>query len=302
MRLRNLLKQALLKTVNELIHTVYAPFYRLCLSIIPKGVERLVIGSKLSSSINKYVETVSIISLVATIIGGSTSGYMLWMSTRDILLSYMVGLAASIAIFLASIAFSIWVPAAKYSDRGSLLEAKMPIFLSYLSLLLASRVDLSKAFMELEGLLKELRVFDVELSLINSLTSTGVPLSEALVTAAQVTPSLTMRELLLGLTSIAKAGGDPMPLLNSMMESYASRYNMRVERAISDLAIILEFYVAFSILLPIALSSLALLFAIQPIHGLPFELLLFISTFVLAPLMLLSTLIIADAIVSKLRL
>lgn len=302
MRLRNLLKQTLLKTINKLTHTVYAPFYKLCSSIIPRGVERLVIGSKLSSSINKYIEAVSIISLAATVVGGLTSGYLLWVLTRDIPLSYMVGLAASIAIFLTSMAFSIWVPAAKYSSRGNLLETKMPIFISYLSLLLASRIDLSKAFMELEGLLKELRVFDVELSLINSLTSTGVPLSEALVTAAQVTPSLTMRELLLGLTSIAKAGGDPMPLLNSIMESYASRYNMRVERALSDLSIILEFYVAFSILLPIALSSLALLFTIQPIHGLPFELLLFISIFVLAPLMLLSTLIIADAIVSKLRL
>ncbi|MCS7128054.1 MAG: type II secretion system F family protein [Sulfolobales archaeon] len=296
------MKHTLLKTISKVIHVAYDSFYKLCSSIIPSSVERLVIGSKLSSSIDKYIRVVSSISLAATVAGGLTSSYLLIVLTGDVLISYMAGLAISIATFLASIAFSIWIPAAKYSSRGSLLEAKMPIFLSHLSLLLASRIDVNRAFIELEGLLKDLRIFDVELLLINSLTSTGVPLSEALVAAAQVTPSPTMKELFLGLTSIAKAGGDPMPLLNSMMESYVSRYNMRVERAVGDLAIILEFYVAFSILLPIVLSSLALLFTIQPIHGLPFELLLFISVFVLAPIMLLSTMIMADAIVSKLRL
>ncbi len=297
-----MLKQALLKTVGKLTYIVYTPFYKLCASIIPRSVERLVVGSNLSSSINKYIGVVSSISLVATVAGGLTSSHLLWALTKDVPLSFIAGLAASIAVFLASIAFSIWIPAAKYSSRGGLLEAKMPILLSHLSLLLASRVELSRAFMELEDLLKEPGAFSVELSLINSLTSTGVPLSKALVTVAQVTPSPTMRELLLGLTSIAESGGDPMPLLNSVMETYAGRYNMRVERAVSDLAIILEFYVALSILLPIALSSLALLFIIQPVYGFPFELLLFMSTFVLAPVMLLSTLIIADAIVSKLRL
>jgi len=67
------------------------------------------------------------------------------------------------------------------------------------------------------------------------------------------------------------------------------------------LSVYTEIYVAISLLIPVLIGSLAMIFLIYPIGGISFEAIMFLSTFILIPVSSLVIAVLADVAVSRFR-
>jgi len=234
---------------------------------------------------------------------GTIAGFLVYSYTNSSLLSIAAAIVVAIAIALPlSFAIAMFLPMLVYSNRRSILESKFPLLAMTLSLLLAAGSGIAKTFEELEKrFLEELRFFDLEIYMVNSMIRIGIPIDEALRRVAEITPSLSVKELFTGLASVARVGGDPATVVNSIMNNYISRYAILVEKTVNDLSIMMEIYLAFALLVPILLGSVAVLFLINPMAGISFEAMMFLTIFIVIPVISVALLIIVDSIVSKLR-
>lgn len=289
------------KVLEDVVELINGPIHSIVSSF--RGLEPLVIGSKISSSFDRYARISSLCILLAMLGTGIVSLIFMSKYVESIIISIVACILIPICVvFPLALAIVIAIPSFAYSNRRSLLEAKFPLLAMTLSLLLASGIGIAKAFNELEKrFLEELKYFDLEVQMVNALIRIGIPIDEALQRVSSVTPSLSVRELFIGLASVARVGGDPATVVNSIMVNYIGRYGILVEKTVNDIGIMMETYLAFALLIPIVLGSIAVLFLLHPIPALSFEAIMFLTTFILIPIASITILIIVDSMVSKLR-
>ncbi|MEM2020850.1 MAG: type II secretion system F family protein [Zestosphaera sp.] len=265
------------------------------------GFEDIIIGSGISASSEEYVAKASKLSALAVVLSALVTGiYMYTLSGRPIL-----SLAGCLIIALAAVlpltyGVSLAVPILAYKSRGEVIEARFTLFASLASLTAASERDVLKIlevlYCNYQDVLKD---FMVELSMIVSLVRLGFPLHEALTRAARVTPSPTLKEVLLGLSEAVRIGSGPLELMSSMTGRYLDRYPLKVESVVNELGVTLEIYLAVALLVPVLVGSLGALLVFSPMGGLTFELVVFMLSYVLVPVSSLASLVAVDAIVSK---
>ncbi len=268
-----------------------------------KELELFVLGSKISPSFRKYAVRASITTTLGLIILSFLIGYMVYykLLSLPLTLGFTALIIASVGVPLAT-ALYISLPIFLYKNRGSTLDAKFPLLMFAVSLLVASGMSLTQVFTELEKYVRrDLKYYDFEVRTVNALVRTGVPLDEALRRVAKITPSPAVRELFVGLSSVARVGGNPASVVDVAFTQYFDKYAMRVEKTVGSLAVIMEVYMAFALILPTLIGTAAILFMVMPVPGMNLETLLFLSIFVLVPVISLAVVVIVDLMVSKLR-
>lgn len=268
------------------------------------GIDRLVVGSGLSSSLERYTSTV-----FKLVCGVLASVFLLLLAVLhnlyypDVYLSTAVALLFSMSVVLpTSIAISIALPKFMYSSRGSVVESKMPVLLSAMAFLSSAGLSLHEIVSSIGSFLgDDYRFFSIELDLARSYIRIGVPFEEALRRIASITPSQSFRELLLGLSSLSVVGGDIGSFVRSMFDRYVSRYELMIEKAVNSLNVYMEVYVAVSLLVPVLAGSTAILFILSPVAGISFEAFMALITFIMIPVPSAVIIVLADTIVSRLR-
>ncbi len=265
------------------------------------GFEDIIVGSGISASPEEYVAKASKLSALAVVLSALVSGtYMYTLSGSPIL-----SLAGCLIIALAAVlpltyGVSLAVPVLAYKSRGEVIEARFILFASLASLTAASEKDVLKVLEVLHRNYQDvLKDFVVELRMVISLARLGLPLHEALTRTARVTPSPTLKEVLLGLSESVRIGSGPLGLMSSMTERYLDRYPLKVERVVNELGVMLEIYLTVALLVPVLVGSLGALLVFSPMGGLTFELAVFMLSYVLVPVSSLASLVTVDAIVSK---
>ncbi|MEM4506600.1 MAG: type II secretion system F family protein [Ignisphaera sp.] len=292
-------------SVSSFLYRLYGVVYSFLYSFYRGlGVDRFVVGSGLSPSLERYVSIVFKIIicilvsmiLIVSIFLYSAYGLNPYLS---IAISFVFNLFVVLPI---SIVFSIVLPKSMYSNRGSIVESKMPILLSAMAFLSSAGLSLHEMVSKIGMFLgDDYRFFSVELDIVRSYIRIGVPLEEALRYVAHLTPSQSFRELLLGLSSISVIGGDIGSFIRSMFDRYVSRYELMIEKAVNSLNVYMEVYVAVSLLIPVLAGSTAVLFILSPIAGISFEAFMALVTFILIPIPSAVIIVLADTIVSRLR-
>lgn len=293
------------ESISRAVDIAAKPFkhlLQLYLTSLAKGFEAYVMGSGISTSLERYVATSSRI-LLATSVALFSLALVVLLRVLPLSISLVVSATAALVIAPAlSSAVLIYLPVAVYKNRGEVLESKALQLLSALALLTASGQSVYKVFEALPRVLGgDYKVFSVELDLASSLVKVGVPVDEALKRVAEITPSPTLRDLFLSLSSIISIGGSVAQVVWSLVERYVTRYGIRVERSVEALNVFMEVYVAIALMIPILVGSTAALLLIYPIAGISFEALMVLTTLILVPISSAAVVTIADVIVSRVR-
>ena len=290
---------------SRALDTAAKPFkhiLRLYTGSLIKNYETFVIGSGIAPSLDKYLTASSRAMLVA-----SATLFALTLAVCLRVLPLLISAVASAIVALviapaASGALLVYLPVAVHRNRGELLESKALQLLSALALLTASGQSIYRVFEALPRVLgKDFKVFSVELDMATSLLRIGVPVNEALKRVASITPSPTLRDLFISLSSIASIGGGVAQVVWSLVDRYVTRYSIRVERSVEALNMFMEVYVAVALLIPILVGSTAALLIIYPLAGISFEALMVLTTLILVPVSSAAIVVLADVIVSRVR-
>lgn len=282
------------KQLSHPLTTLYSKHSRL---------EDYVIGSGIGS-FEQYVTisaTLTLTAALTTLILASALTYYL---SGLIHLSILSGLAISLgAVFPLCYAASLSFVILKYKSRGTVMEAKFPLFTSITSLVFTSEKNISRVFEILNHNYGEiLKDFRVELEMITSLIKLNYPVSEALARVAKVTPSPTLKEVLLSLSSSVLIGADPLESMKAITNKYLEKYALKVEKTVNELGAMLEIYLAIALLTPVVMGSLGALLVLSPLGGISFELVIFILSYVVVPASSLASMVLIDATISKVML
>jgi flagellar protein FlaJ len=282
------------KQLSHPLTTLYSKHSRL---------EDYVIGSGIGS-FERYVTVSAILTLTAVLTTLILASALTYYLSGLIHLSILSGLAISLgAVFPLCYAASLSFVILKYKSRGTVMEAKFPLFTSITSLVFTSEKNISRVFEILNHNYGEiLKDFRVELEMITSLIKLNYPVSEALARVAKVTPSPTLKEVLLSLSSSVLIGADPLESMKTITNKYLEKYALKVEKTVNELGAMLEIYLAIALLTPVVMGSLGALLVLSPLGGISFELVIFILSYVVVPASSLASMVLIDATISKVML
>ncbi len=278
------------------------PLYPLFVSF--KDLEPIVIGSKISTSFDRYARVSSALCLVVIIVSFAAMFFITYIIfSVNLIISLVASLVLSFGIVLPlALSFYMILPKIKYENRKNVLEAKFPLFAMYLSLLFSSGAPTVRVFELLEKkFLKDLIHFDLEIHMINSLAKIGVPLDEVFSRVSMITPSPSVKDLMAALASTARVSGDKAERIREIMSRYIERYSIVVERTVNSMSLILEVYLAFAVMAPVMLGAMASLLLFFPLYGLSFESVAFILVFFIVPVISIMILLIIDSMISRLK-
>ncbi|RLI01622.1 hypothetical protein DRO31_06080 [Candidatus Bathyarchaeota archaeon] len=265
-------------------------------------LEYMVIGSGLASSPDKYVRTASLVIYTVLALSSVIIGFVLSVRIGVILSIGIAVYVAFLVILPLSLAIALAIPSLMYRHRGASIESKFMILALYLSSMLAGGATLSNAFHELATTyIDSLKPFALELKLINSKLSIGEPVDRVLDYVARLTPSSSLRELFQALAAASRVGVAIVDVVNTVISGYLDRFGVFLEKETDSLAILFDSYTTIAMTVPIIVGTAALLFTF--IGGLQqyLQIIAFVS-FILLTIISIVTLIIADAIASRLRL
>jgi flagellar protein FlaJ len=282
------------KQLSHPLTTLYSKHSRL---------EDYVIGSGIGS-FERYVTVSATLTLTAALTTLILASALTYYLSGLIHLSILSGLAISLgAVFPLCYAASLSFVILKYKSRGTVMEAKFPLFTSITSLVFTSEKNISRVFEILNHNYGEiLKDFRVELEMITSLIKLNYPVSEALARVAKVTPSPTLKEVLLSLSSSVLIGADPLESMKAITNKYLEKYALKVEKTVNELGAMLEIYLAIALLTPVVMGSLGALLVLSPLGGISFELVIFILSYVVVPASSLASMVLIDATISKVML
>lgn len=263
-------------------------------------LEDYVIGSGIGS-FDRYVSISSEASLVAMLMAFLLFSMFTYYSSGSVLFSLFSGTVVSLLVVLPlCYVVSLGLIFLKYKSRRDVMEARFPLLISLMSLVTTSEKDLSRVFGILNRSYSEvLKDFRVELEMITSLIRLNYPINEALTRVAKITPSPTLREVLLGLSASVVIGAEPLELMSTVTNKYLEKYSLKVEKAVNELGVMLEIYLAIALLTPVVIGSLGTLLVLNPVGGISFELVVFILSYLVVPASSLASMILIDATVSK---
>jgi archaellum biogenesis protein FlaJ (TadC family) len=223
-------------------------------------------------------------------------------------IGYLIkGLVLAVSLAILSVVvpgITYMYPMLKYRNRGDMLDVKILNLEAALATSLIASASHEEAFINLLPIADVLG-FDVELrEVTKALIHDRLPLSDALIKVAQITPSRSASLLFEGLKGIIESGAGILEYIYWMASSSYNDVESKYRAAFNSLSILMEVYMALAVLLPIVtIAAIVALFGVGGFVRLPMnpKYLASLVSFVLTPLLALGTLIIADSIVSRLR-
>jgi len=143
---------------------------------------------------------------------------------RSAIAGYMLSVLISFSIFFGSFFFSVKYPKTVAKSIAKEVDSYLPFISLNLSLLASARIPIDKAFLMLERFKLPKKV-TIELNpLINDIKVFGIDITKALQRAIDRCSSENFKELLFGIYSLVKSGGDLSPYLKEKAKSYVAEY------------------------------------------------------------------------------
>lgn len=284
--------------MSSLLFHISRPIYSLIYGF-KEDLSNIVIGSGISTSFDRYARVTSTIITLLMLL--SSILIPLTLHSRLGGLALVLAVLVPLSVILPiGIALTIQLPILIYRNRGSILEAKFPLFIAVLATLTSSGAPLHIVFRGLEERIDIIKPFSLEVNLLNSLISLGYKTDEALMRVAKITPSKSLRETLISLRPISRIGGNPYTVVASVFKRYNDEYGLKVEGVVNTLGMLMEVFVASALLIPITLVTMAILVAIIP--GTFSTQMLTLALILVTSLSSIVILIISDTVVSRMRL
>lgn len=166
--------------------------------------------------------------------------------------SFLFGFITSftVSIFLTVVFFLIFLnyPKAIIKNRSKQLERSLPFASLYLSTIAGSKLPLNKIF-EVFSKFSEYGEITDEVSTITRDTETfGIDINTSLERAIDRTPSKNFKELLWGLLSINRAGGNLHTFLKENAKNLIAEYRRKLYEFSHQLTIFIEMYLTAVVL------------------------------------------------------
>jgi len=150
----------------------------------------------------------------------------------------------TVSIFLTIGFFLVYINYPKFAikNRAKSIDSSLPFASLYLSTIMGSKLPLHKVFKIFSKFSKHDLLTEEVSNISNDMETFGLDVNTALERAVERTSSKEFKELLWGMLSVNRAGGDMNEFLKEKSRSYFNEYRRRLFEFSHQLSIFIEIY------------------------------------------------------------
>jgi archaellum biogenesis protein FlaJ (TadC family) len=216
-------------------------------------------------------------------------------------ISFSLGTILAVIVSLIILAIFVYYPVFKSKSIKTSVEAHMPYTLLIMTSLAASGFSV---YSTIEKAYHLIRNPDVKRSLsrIIRMTTEGIDISESLFRESLTTSSHSLSTVYEGLASLSQSGIGVMGFLEKLLHENIQDLESKLRETVEKLSVLMETYVIIALVFPL-LTMIAVLF-LGSFGGLPLpaNVLMIMIAFVVIPLIFIILLLMADSIISEVKL
>lgn len=225
-------------------------FYSTSKSILPY-VEYLKIElkkSRMKISIYEYLSIALFTSLLIFLIELPVFSIVIYLFISNILLSFLISLTISSALSVFFFFVFLNYPKSVIHEKSKHLDNILPFAALYLSTIAGSKLPLYRILEIFSKFGKYGEISGEVNSMISDIKIFGMDINTAIERAIERTPSKSFKELLWGILSINKTGGDLYLFLNEKGKTYIDEYRRKLFEFSHQLTIFVEIYLTAIVL------------------------------------------------------
>lgn len=204
--------------------------------------------SRLKLSVYEYLSISFLSSFIILLITFTLLTVVISMFLPNFILSLLISLAVSGS--LSSFFFLLFLnyPKSVIREKSKRLEDTLPFAALYLSTIAGSKLPLNKIFTIFSKFGKYGEISDEVNSIINDIELFGVDINTSVERAIERSPSKNFKELLWGILSMNKTGGDMYAYLREKGKTFLNEYRRRLFEFSHQLTIFIEIYLTAIVL------------------------------------------------------
>ncbi|MGC9310856.1 MAG: type II secretion system F family protein, partial [Candidatus Aenigmatarchaeota archaeon] len=200
-----------------------------------------------------------------------------------LLLSIAISCSITVTIFLIFTTY----PRTQYSEVASKIEKGLPFSVSYMAAAASSDSPPIEIFRSVTKLDEYPELKEQTLNVIRDVEGLGMDISGALRREAKRTPSRQFKELLAGIDSTMRTGGDLVLFLNNRANTLFTNYQRRIKEYSNLLSMIVEIYITVVVVGSIFFTILSTVMSMMGGAG-DILLLQFFISFIIMPIISIS--------------
>ena len=192
-------------------------------------------------------------------------------------------------VFVASIVFIFFYlyPVERERSRQKSIENNLPFAITHMAAISSSGIPMEFMFELLTGFKEYGEITQDSKLIMRNIKTFGMSSVDAIKDAANRTPSLNFRELLLGIVSTIESGGDMIEYLRVMADKSLFDYRIRREKYLKTLSTYADIYTALLVAAPLMMLSMLASMSIigGSVMGFTIDELIALITWIMLPVM-----------------
>jgi len=198
--------------------------------------------ARLRISIQEYISMAMLTSFLIFLFEFPLLSFILAIFLKSFLLSFITSF--TISIFLTVVFFLVFInyPRVIMKEKSKNLDNSLPFASLYLSTVAGSKLPLYKTFEIFSKFSKYGEITEEVAAIRNDMDAFGLDVNTALERAIDRTPSKNFKELLWGILSVNRTGGDLNIYLKEKSSSFINEYRRKLYEFSHQLTMLIEIY------------------------------------------------------------
>jgi len=204
--------------------------------------------ARMKMSIQEYMSVAILTSMIVFIFELPLLSFIFSLILQSFLLGFITSFTVS--IFLTVVFFLIFLnyPKIVIKNRSTQLDKTLPFASLYLSTIAGSKLPLNKIFEVFSRFSKYGEITDEISTITRDTEALGIDINTSLERAIDRTPSKNFKELLWGLLSVNRAGGDVHTFLEQSSKNLIAEHRRKLYEFSHQLTIFIEMYLTAVVL------------------------------------------------------
>jgi len=253
-------------------------------------------------SFEAYISTLTFISIF-TFTFSLLPAYLILISIPTMNIAYKILLPIGIAVLTGLLTFLTlyFYPYYRIDNRRRNIDNSMPYIASFMAILAKAGASIGDIFRELSKIERPKEISEEASEIIRDVEVFGKDLITAVEKRAGETPSEYLAEVLLGISTMIRIGGNLEAYLIDEAERFITIRRTLIREVNSILSSLTEIYVIMALVMPMLLIVISTIISMMGgiIFGLNAKIIIEILTFILTPTIFLTFTIIIDTIMTE---
>jgi len=204
--------------------------------------------TRLRTTVQEYFSIATFTSLLIFIFELPLLSFIFTLLLQDIMFSFIS--AFTVSIFLTILFFLAFInyPKVIVSERAKKIDTILPFASLYLATISSTKLSLAKVFNLFSKFSNFGEITNQFKSLTNDMEIFGMDVNTSLERAIERTPSKNLKEILYGILSVNKSGGDLDVYLKEKAKTYIGEYRRKLYEFSHQLSLYIEVYLTSIVL------------------------------------------------------